>query len=225
MPFDDRTDQSTTRKQKGLTAMKQRLISTLAILTIIAAALLPTAARAGGAPDIGSAAQSRQACAVTFVIGRQICYAPSDAVKAERSAPWTIRPDAAVRLTFGLSLSQVSTLRPTHGRAAGTVSEIDYLYGPLRHDYGRQGAGPTAIRIMEFNSRVDETRFKPAWKQQVCGVTVEISPAANPTKAHPSFGPWYLLANTKHGNRSIGIVANTGRLLLQTLACRMLQNS
>jgi hypothetical protein len=197
--------------------MKSTLIAALSAVTMGAAMLVPATAHAGG-----SSAASRVACAVTFIEGRQACYAPTGVATAERSAPWAIRPDAAVNLSFGLKLSQVSTWRPS---PTGKVTEIDYLYGPLRHDYGRQHAQPTAIRIQEFNTRAKETRFRAAWTHQVCGVKVEISPAANPTKTHPGYGPWYLIANTKHGNRSVGIVANTGQTMLQTLACRLLQNS
>lgn len=214
------TDATTTKRQKGIMEMKTRIAAILSAVTIGAAMLVPASVHAGGIPATGAA--NNVACAVTFIYGKQTCFAPSSVAQAERSAPWAIRPDAAVNLTFGLKLSQVSTWRPA---GAGKVTEIDYLYGPLRKDYGRQAAQPTAIRIQEFNSRANEARYKPAWTHQVCGVKVEISPAANPTKAHPSYGPWYLIANTKHGNRSIGVVANTGQTMLQTLACRLLQNS
>lgn len=209
--------------KKGTFEMKSRIVATLSALTIAAAALVPSTVHAGG-PTAGkvNATAAGPACAVVFIVGKQTCYAPSAVAQAERSAPWAIRPDAAVSLTFGLKLSQVSTWR---SRPAGNVTEIDYLYGPLRHDYGRQSAQPTAIRIQEFNHRANEAQYRPAWTHQVCGVKVEISPAADPARAHPSYGPWYLIANMKHGNRSIGIVANTGQIMLQTLACRMLQNS
>jgi hypothetical protein len=209
--------------KKGMIPMKSRLFPSLVALTVAAATLLPATANAGGAPGTGAAARSAApACAVTFIYGRQTCYAPAGVAQAERSAPWAVRPDAAVNLTFGLKLSQVSTWQRT---PTGKVAEVDYLYGPLRHDYGRQGAQPIAIRIAEYNTRANEAKYKAAWTHQVCGVKVEISPAADPAKPHPSYGPWYLTANMKHGNRSIGIVANTGQAMLQTLACRQLQNS
>lgn len=212
-----------TTSKKGRFAMKSRLTVVLTAVTLAGAALVPVAAKAGGAPPAGrGGGTTGPACAVTFVAGKQTCFTPAQATQAERSAPWAIRPDAAVDLTFGLKLSQVSTLQAPGARS---VTEIDYLYGPLRHDYGRQGPRPVAIRVAEYRNRADESRFKPAWTHQVCGVKVEISPAANPSQAHPSYGPWYLIGNMKHGNRSIGIVANTGQVMLQTLACRILQNS
>jgi hypothetical protein len=211
-------NQTTTQSKKGRIEMKSRIVAVLSALTITAAALAPSTVHAGGA----TATSARPTCAVVFTVGKQTCYTPTAVAQAERLAPWAMRPNAAVSLTFGLGLSQVSIWRSA---PAGKVTEIDYLYGPLRHDYGRQSAQPTAIRIQEFNSRANEAKYKPAWTHQVCGVKIEISPAADPARAHPSYGPWYLIANTKHGNRSIGIVANTGQTMLQTLACRMLQNS
>jgi hypothetical protein len=214
------TNHKQTTNRKGMIPMKTRITATLGILAVTASVLVPATVHAGG-PAVGGG-RSLATCAVTFTHGRQTCFTPAGAVQAERSAPWAIRPDAAVNLTFGLQLSQVSTWRAPRGAA---VSEIDYFYGPLRHDYGRQGARPTAIRISEYNSRANESLYRPAWTHQVCGVRVEISPAVNPAQPHPGYGPWYLIANTKHGNRSITVVANNSRPMLQTLACRLLQNS
>jgi hypothetical protein len=222
MTLKDWTSLTTTHAMKGMHQMNARIALTLSALTL--AATLAPAVHAGGPPltGRGGGPGAAPACAVKFIVGQQACFAPSAAAQAEKSAPWAIRPNAAVKLTFGLPLSQVSTWRQTPG---GKVAEIDYLYGPLRHDYGRQAAQPVAIRIAEYNTRANESRYRTAWTHDVCGVKVEISPAADPARAHPTYGPWYLIANMKHGNRSIGIVANAGQSMLQTLACRILQTS
>ena len=135
--------------------------------------------------------------------------------------PWAIRPYSAMRLTFDLKLSQVSVVKFP---GAGNRMQIDYLFGPLRKDYGRQGSSPLAIRVSEANAVADVKRFKAKWTHSVCGMTVEISPAANPQRPHPAYGPWYAVGNFPNGKRSFAITANTGQKLIQSLVCRLAGN-
>ena len=188
---------------------------------LIFVALASASALASLTPTIGhAAAPVRPACAVPVIVGSQTCYSPAQVRAAERSVGWAVRPSAAVNLRFGLKLSQVSVITAP-GKARPT--QIDYLYGPLRLDYGRQKQFPIAIRISEWNARADVSRFQPRWTHDVCGTRVEISPAADPQRAHPRYGPWYLIANFPHGNRSLGIVANAGPRMLEGLACDLLR--
>lgn len=195
----------------------KRLLAGITAGIALAAGLIP----ATGVHASAKSTTTGPPCAVKFIIGKQTCYAPAQARVAERQGPWAVNPTAAVSLTYGSGLSQVSFVRFPGSRGS---AEIDYLYGPLRRDYGHQQRYPVAIRIIESNQRADVSRFNPAWTQQICGRQVEISPAANPNRPHPAYGPWYLIANFPHGNRSLGIVANSDKSLLTTLACRLMQN-
>ena len=88
-------------------------------------------------PTVGLAASNHVACAVPFIVGTQTCYSPSQEQVAGHRVTWAMSPNQAVHLTFGLPLSQVSV-----ERLSRNDTEIDYMYGPLRYDYGRQGQSP-----------------------------------------------------------------------------------
>jgi hypothetical protein len=202
-------------KMKGIISMRLLITTLLAAVCVATATLTPASLRAASA-----AGSAHPACTVRL-IGQQACYYPAQATQAERRVPWAVPPHSAMRLTFGLKLSQISVAK-FPGAKGGM--QIDYLYGPLVKDYGRQGAFPIAIRISESNSRVNVERFKPRWTRDVCGMKVEISPAADPQRPHPKYGPWYVVGKFPQGNRSFAIVGNTGQTQLETLACRLAGN-
>jgi hypothetical protein len=198
--------------------------------TLVAGALSLTAL----SPTVGLAASNHVACAVPFIVGTQTCYSPSQEQVAGHRVPWTISPDQAVRLTFGLPLSQVSV-----ERLSRNDTEIDYMYGPLRYDYGRQGKSPIAVRVMEFSAPMPQTgrsrtqteivasggrKSTPPWVSNVvvCGQHMQISPAADPSRAHPAYGPWSLVSNFPSGRHAFGIVANSARKMIETVACRLI---
>src|SRR5579872_1756099 len=198
--------------------------------TLVAGAICLTAL----SPTVGLADSKHVACAVPFIVGTQTCYPPSQEQVAGRRVPWAISPDQAVRRTFGLPLSQVSV-----EQLSTNDTEIDYMYGPLRHDYGRQGQSPIAIRVMEYSAPMPQTGWSrtrakivarggrkstPPWVSNVvvCGQHMQISPAADPSRAHPAYGPWFLTSNFPSGRPSFGIVANAGRKMIETVACRMI---
>jgi hypothetical protein len=185
-------------------------------------------------PTVGLAASNHVACAVPFIVGTQTCYSPSQEQVAGHRATWAMSPNQAVHLTFGLPLSQVSV-----ERLSRNDTEIDYMYGPLRYDYGRQGKSPIAVRVMEFSAPMPQTgrsrtqteivasggrKSTPPWVSNVvvCGQHMQISPAADPSRAHPAYGPWSLVSNFPSGRHAFGIVANSARKMIETVACRLI---
>jgi hypothetical protein len=174
--------------------------------------------------------QTAPACAVVFIVGRQSCYAPSAEAEAVRGISWAVSPDAAVKSTLGLDLSQVSVNRMPTGGTSQDVHpiQIDYLYGPLQRDYGRMAASPVAVRVIENPGKaIPTTGMAPGLPMptvvNACGSRIEISPAADPDRAHPAHGPWYAVASFPHGEHSVGVVANIDQQRLISLTCRILQ--
>jgi hypothetical protein len=104
-------------------------------------------------------------------------------------------------------------------RSGGTANQpsIDYLYGVLRHDYGRAPGEPVSLRLTESPGRY--THWQARYTRYVQGVPFEISQAA---LDHPyrSYGPWYLIGNFAHHDASFAITANEpqDRLLKLALA-------
>jgi hypothetical protein len=168
-------------------------------------------------------------CSFKYIVGRQQCYGAADAKSATAGIPWTVDPSAAVKGVLGLELSQVSVNSMPSSGASNDAHpvQVDYLYGPLGLDYGRVGASPLVARVIEGPGRAQfATRMAPGIPMPVvrdaCGTRVEISAAADPQRAHPAYGPWYLIASFPHGNHSVGIVANTDQQTLTKLACGIL---
>jgi len=144
---------------------------------------------------------------------------------AAGEVPWAVSRDTAVRLTFGIPLARVGvTHLPTPApNGPRSVSRTDYFYGPIRRDYGRQDPSPIALWIQEGTGRANTSRFQHRLTHPVCGQKAGILQAALNHPYRP-YGPWYLVVNFPHGNRSLGIVGNTGKQRLETLACRIIQN-
>lgn len=177
-----------------------------------------------------SRAHGTVACSLTFIVGRQQCYSAADVKAATAGIPWAVDPSAAVKNVLGLDLSQVSVnSMPSSGTSSDVHPiQVDYLYGPLGLDYGRVGASPRVVRVIENQGKAQfATRMAPGIPMPIvrdaCGTKVEISAAADPQRAHPAYGPWFLIASFPHGNHSVGIVANTDQQTLTRLACGILQ--
>jgi hypothetical protein len=176
--------------------------------------ILPSAAQAGSA----QARAHNAACSIEFIVGRAACYAPTQVAKAEAQAPFAIRPSSAVVQVLGLQLSQVIVYRTDPN--SRTPSQLYYLYGALRHDYGRAPALPQSVVVTVAPGRAQ--RMEERYTYQACGARFEISQAALNHPYRP-WGPWYLRGNFAHGARQFTITANVRQPRLTQLACAIHQ--
>ena len=173
------------------------------------AAVLPISAWAEG-----SSAAQRPTCSIQYIVGRSACYAPSQVATAEARAPFAVRPSPAVGRVLGLHLSQVIVYWDNPN--AKTPTHLDYIYGALRHDYGRAPALPESVvvTVSPGHAQGMERRYL----HSACGTTFEVSQAA---LNHPyrSWGPWYLRGSFGRGTKQFAITANVQQSRLLQLAC------
>jgi hypothetical protein len=191
--------------------IKVSTILRLLLTTLLAAMLAIGLTGPGRVQAAGSHAPASTApCAIHYINGSQICYAPAQLIQAERQAPIAIRPSAAVTRLLRLTLAQIINYQPYSGTRSR--SSISYLYGALRSDYGRAPGNPRSMIITEYPTRY--TTFVPRYTRIVGSARFEISQAALDHPYHP-WGPWYVVGNFAHHIGSFTITANVpqGKLL------------
>ena len=189
--------------------MKRIFAPPLLAVALLGSALPATIQAAGTHAPVHS-----PACSIDFIVGRAACYAPSQVAAAEAQAPFAIRPSPAIKQILGIHLSQVIVYRSNP--SARTPSDVYYLYGALRSDYGRSPELPYSVMV-------DVSPGFANGKQQryihhACGARIEISPAAL-DHAYRPWGPWYVRASFAHSARQFAMAANVRQPRLTQLAC------
>jgi hypothetical protein len=189
--------------------MKKLFVATL-LSTALFGSILPATALAAGAPS----GAHNPACSIEFVVGRATCYAPAQVANAEAQAPYAVRPSPAVAQVLGLHLSQVIAYRtnPTSHRA----SQLYYIYGALRSDYGRAPAFPQSVVVTVAPGRA--VQMQTRYLRSACGTEFEVSQAALNHPYRP-WGPWYLRGTFAGGTKQFTITANVRQPRLLELAC------